>query len=127
MNKHAKQITSHTKPRDATYYMSSTRHPHYNDEPKKLKLIPLEHRAKVHRAKLTKLYAKINRRQIMRNGCATEIQEHHRLAAEYLENPTLQQVDDISPMGSLTIHLKVHLHKSVYKPEKKLLNIRRFK
>ena len=59
-----------------------------------LQMLPVEHRAKLTRAKLYRnirgnvqhpLHITINRRQ--RNGWTTEIQECHRLVSRQLEDP----------------------------------------
>ena len=74
----------------------------------KLQLLPVEHRAKLCRAKLYRniigntnhpLPTTINRKQ--RNEWTTEIQECHRLASRQMEKPTQLQRDDTAPWEQL--------------------------
>ena len=73
-----------------------------------LHMLPVEHRAKLSRAKLYRnirgntkdlLHDTINRRQ--RNGWTTEIQECQRLSSRQLEDPTQLQRDDTAPWEQL--------------------------
>ena len=78
-----------------------------------LHMLPVEHRAKISRAKLYRKISKgntkhplhdiLNRRQ--RNRWTTEIQECHRLASIQLEKPTQLQRDEIAPWEQLTYKL----------------------
>ena len=73
-----------------------------------LQMLPVEHRAKLSRAKFYRkirgntnhpLNTTINRRQ--RNEWTTEIQECHRIASRQLEEPTHLQRDDNAPWEQL--------------------------
>ena len=79
-----------------------------------LQMLPVEHRAKLSRAKLYRkirrntkhpLHTTINRRQ--RNGWTTEIQECHRLASRQLEDPTQLHRDDIAPWEQLPYECRI--------------------
>ena len=79
-----------------------------------LQMLPMEHIAKLSRAKLYRkirgntkhqLHPTINRRQ--RNGWTTEIQECHRLASRQLEEPTQLQRDDTAPWQQLPYECRV--------------------
>ena len=79
-----------------------------------LQMLPIEHRAKLMRAKLYRkirgntqhpLHTTINRRQ--RNGWTTEIQECHRLVAIQLEDPTQLKIDNTAPWEQLPYDCRI--------------------
>ena len=79
-----------------------------------LQLLPVEHRAKLSRAKLYRkirrntkhpLHTTINRRQ--RNGWTTKIQECHRLASRQLKDPTQLHRDNTAPWEQLPYEYRI--------------------
>ena len=77
-----------------------------------LYMLPLEHRAKLSRAKFSRKirgntkHPLYNRRQ--RNGWTTEIQECHQLASIQLEEPTQLQRDDTAPWEQLKYKYRIY-------------------
>ena len=81
----------------------------------KLHMLPVEHRAKLSRAKLYRkirgntnhpLHTTINRRQ--RNEWTIEIQECHRLASRQFQEPTQLQRDDTAPWDQLPYECRIY-------------------
>ena len=79
-----------------------------------LQMLPVEHRAKLTRAKLYRkirrntqhpLHTTINRRQ--RNGWTTEIQECHRLVSRQLDDPTQLEIDNTAPWEQLPYDCRI--------------------
>ena len=79
-----------------------------------LQMLPVEHRAKLMRAKLYRkikgstqhpLHTTINRRQ--RNGLTTEIQECHRLVSRQLDGPTQLEIDNTAPWEQLPYECRI--------------------
>ena len=80
----------------------------------KLQMLPVEHRAKLTRAKLYRkirgnaqhpLHITINRRQ--RNGWTTEIQECYRLVSRQLDDPTQLEIDNTAPWEQLPYECRI--------------------
>ena len=80
-----------------------------------LYMLPVEHRAKLMRAKLYRkirgntqhpLHTTINRRQ--RNGWTTEIQECHRLISRQLDDPTQLEIDNTAPWEHLPYECRIY-------------------
>ena len=79
-----------------------------------LHMLPVEHRAKLKRAKLYRkirentkhpLHITINSRQ--RNGWTTEIQECHRLVSRQLEDPTQLEIENTAPWEQLPYECRI--------------------
>ena len=79
-----------------------------------LQMLPVDHRAKLIRAKLYRkirgntqhpLHTTINRRQI--NGWTTEIQECHRLVSRQLDDPTQLEIDNTTPWEQLQYKCRI--------------------
>ena len=79
-----------------------------------LQMLPVEHRAKLTRAKLYRkirgnvhhpLHTSIGRRQW--NGWTAEIQECHRLVSRQLEDPRQLEIDNSAPWEQLPYHCRI--------------------
>ena len=79
-----------------------------------LQMLPVEHRAKLTRAKLYRnirgnvhhpLQTTIGMRQ--RNGWTNEIQECHRHVSRQLEDPRKLEIDNSAPCGQLPYHCRI--------------------
>ena len=79
-----------------------------------LRMLPVEHRAKLMRAKLYRkirgntqhsLHTTSNMRQI--NGWTTEIQECHRLVSRQLDDPTQLEIDNTAPWEHLPYECRI--------------------
>ena len=79
-----------------------------------LQMLPVEHRAKLTRAKLYRkirgnvlhpLHTSIGRRQA--NGWTTEMQECHRLVSRQLEDPRQLRIDGSAPWEQLPYHCRI--------------------
>ena len=83
-----------------------------------LQMLPVEHRAKLTRAKLYQrirrnvhhpLHTTIGRRQ--RNGWTAEIQECRRLVSRQLEDPRQLEIDNSAPWEQLPYHCRIDWNK----------------
>ena len=79
-----------------------------------LQMLPVEHRAKLTRAKLYRkirgntlhpVHTSIGRRQV--NGWTTEMQECHRLVSRQLEDPRQLRIDGSAPWEQLPYHCRI--------------------
>ena len=79
-----------------------------------LQMLPVEHRAKLTRAKLYRkirgnalhpLHTSIGRRQV--NGWTTEMQECYRLVSRQLEDPRQLRIDGSAPWEQLPYHCRI--------------------